>query len=248
MKISVIILTKNEEKNISECLKCLSFFDEIIIVDDFSTDGTIAIVDGLHDKRIKIFQRNLDNDFSTQRNFALSKSKNKYVLFLDADERIDKNLEDEIILLDEKFDGYSFKRNDSIWGRTLKYGEAGNLYLVRLADKEKGEWVGKVHERWEIKGSIRRLRNPLAHYPHQSVSEFLKEINYYTSLRSQELYDAKIKSGFIQLILYTKAKFFVNYIMKQGFRDGIQGFLIAILMSFHSFLVRGKLWLLWQKN
>lgn len=248
MKISAVILTKNEEKNIKESILGLSFADEIIIIDDFSTDTTIAVIDEFKDERIKIYQRALSDDFSSQRNFASSKSRNRYVFFLDADERVDKSLEDEISLLDENFDGYMFKRLDNIWGKTLEHGETGNIYLMRLANKETGKWIGKVHERWDIKGNTRKLRNPLMHFPHQNISEFLKEINYYTDLRSKELYEKKIKSGFLQIIIYTKAKFFINYFIKQGFRDGIQGFLMAILMSFHSFMVRGKLWLLWQRN
>ena len=248
MKISAVVLTRNEEKNIEECIKTLSFFDEIIIVDDNSEDKSLEIIRGLGDKRIKIYQRALRGDFSAQRNFALEKTRNDYVFFIDADERITQLLEEELKLLDNLFDGYLVKRTDFIWGKELRYGESGNIYLLRLGNKTKGQWRGKVHETWNITGKTRKLRNDLKHYPHQSVNAFLRELNYYTDLRANELYEKGVKSSFLKIILYTKAKFITDYVIKQGFRDGVQGFLMAIFMSFHSFLTRGKLWLLWNKS
>lgn len=248
MKISAVILTKNEEKNISDCIKTLDYFDEIIIVDDFSTDGTMAEIDKFKDDRIKIFQNNLNDNFSNQRNFALSKASNRYVFFIDADERVGKNLEEELRLIDENFDGYYIRRKDNIWEKELNYGEVGNIFILRLGNKEKGKWVGKVHEKWEIKGKIRRLRNPLYHFPHQTISEFLREINYYSTLRSEELYSQGVRSGLLAIIFYTKGKFIFDFFVKQGFRDGIPGFILAMFMSFHSFLVRGKLWQFSQKE
>lgn len=248
MKFSAVVLTKNEEKNIFECLKTLDFCDEILIIDDNSKDSTIKITEGLKDSRIKIYQRELNNDFSAQRNFALEKARNDYVLFVDADERVEDKLKEEILLLGPEFDGYFIKRVDNLWGKELKHGEVSDIYLLRIGNKEKGIWVGKVHEQWAIVGRTRKLRNPLKHFPHPTASEFLSEINYYTDLRSKELFNKGVKSSFMSIIVYTKGKFFLNYVLKQGFRDGMQGLLNALLMSFHSFLVRGKLWLLWQKK
>ena len=248
MKISAAILTKNEEKNIEECIKTLGFFDEIIVVDDNSKDKTIQLINDLQDKRIKVFERSLDGDFSRQRNFASEKTTNNYVFFIDADERISKELEEELRLLDDSFTGYFVKRTDYMWGKELKYGESGNIYLLRLGNKEKGDWSGKVHEQWTVNGKTRKLRNDLKHFPHPIVNDFLTEINFYTDLRAKELFEKGVRSSFIKIIFYTKAKFIKDYIFMQGFRDGIPGFLMAIFMSFHSFLVRGKLWTLWNKN
>jgi len=86
------------------------------------------------------------------------------------------------------------------------------------------------------------------HYPHKSVSEFLREVNFYTNLRSEELYSQGVRTYFWAIILYPKAKFLLNFFLKRGFLDGIEGLIFAVIMSFHSFLVRGKLWLLWQKK
>lgn len=92
------------------------------------------------------------------------------------------------------------------------------------------------------------MENYLIHFPHKTIDEFLSEINFYTSLRAKELYEKGIRGTVRNIILYPKGKFLKNYFLKLGFLDGIEGFILAIFMSLHSFLVRGKLWLLWRKK
>lgn len=253
--ISVIILTKNEEKNILDCLESISWADEIIIIDDNSEDRTLDVVRQLSlVKKIKIYKKSLENDFSNQRNYALSKATKEWVLFLDADERVSNDLREELNTLivneknEHKYDGFYIKRKDILWGKMLKHGEIGNIKLLRLARKKAGVWYGKVHEEWQVEGKISDLENYLIHYPHQTVSEFLKEINFYTSIRARELYEKKVQVSLLDIIIYPKAKFILNYFIRLGFLDGIEGFIFAIFMSFHSFMVRGKLWLIWQKK
>lgn len=248
-KLSCVVLTKNEEQNITKCLENVSWADEVIIIDDFSQDKTVDIA---KKTGAVVFSRKLNNDFSSQRNFGLSKAKYDWVLFVDADERVSKALASEIknkiSKLKNNYNGYFIKRRDFMWGRELKYGETGGISLLRLAKRVAGEWQGKVHERWNIKGEIGKLDNSLFHYPHNSINEFLSEINFYTDIRAKELFDKGIKSNFLSIILYTKLKFIQNYFIKLGFLDGTSGLILALIMSFHSFLVRGKLWLLWQKK
>jgi len=244
--ISAIILTKNEEKNIKKCLESVKWCDEIIIIDDESSDQTLEIA-----KKYKttIYTNTLNNDFSAQRNFGLSKAKNDWVLFVDADEVVSDALAYEIsnaIGIKDRnlknFNGFYIKRSDFIWGRMLKYGETGNMQLLRLGRKGSGIWDSKTHEKWEVEGLIGKLINPILHFPHQTLGEFLKEINFYTDIRAKELRDKNAKTFFWSILLYPLGKFVVNYIFKRGFMDGMQGLVFAIVMSFHSFLVRGKLW------
>lgn len=245
-KITVVVLAKNEEKNIVDCLESVSIFDEIIVIDDYSTDRTIEVVKNLSfSGKIKIFQNKLDNNFSKQRNFALSKTKNNWVLFIDADERVSKALIEEIKVMDlKKFSGFYIKRNDFMWGKELRYGETGNIKLVRFGRKDKGKWEGKVHEVWNIEGNKGFTNGSIIHYPHQTVKEFLDEIDLYSSLRAQELKKDGHKSSILSIVFYTKGKFMLNYFIKLGFLDGVPGFLTAAFMSLHSFLVRAKLYLL----
>lgn len=245
--ITAVVLTKNEEKNIVDCLEGLTFCDEILVIDDNSHDRTEEISKSL---KAKVIKHNLNNDFSAQRNFGLNKALGEWVLFVDADERISAQLAKEIIQVTSlnSVDGYFIKRDDTIWGRKLKYGETGGIKFLRLAKKRFGLWEGKVHERWEIKGKVGILSNSLDHYPHQSVGEFIKEVNYYTNLRAEELHAKHIKSNWYDILFYPKLKFLLNYFLRLGFLDGLPGFIFAITMSFHSFLVRGKLWQLNQKK
>lgn len=251
--ISVVILTKNEEKNIIDCIESVSWADEIVIIDDFSLDRTVEVVNNLiYSKKIKIFQRKLNQNFSAQRNFALSKVKHEWVLFIDADEIVTKDLKEEInsiiISKEDKYNGYYIKREDVIWGKHIKHGEFGNIRLLRFAKKNSGDWVGDVHERWVVDEPATDLEAIILHYPHQNVTDFLKEINFYTTIRANELYKNNIKTNVFEILLYPKGKFLLNYIFKLGFLDNIEGLILAIFMSFHSFLVRGKLWLLWVKK
>lgn len=247
--ISAVVLTKNEEKNIVDCLESLRFCDEIIVIDDNSEDRTKDIAEK---HGAKVFTRSLNNNFSEQRNYGFRFAQGEWVLFVDADERISKDLVVEIVQIvsnsDNESNGFYIKRKDILFGKKLKYGEAGNISLLRLGKKDSGIWKGKVHETWNIKGKTEKLHNSIEHYPHETITEFLKEINFYTTLRAQELYEQGKKSNFFSVIFYPKAKFLRGFIVQQGFRDGIEGLIFAILMSFHSFLVRGKLWLLWNKK
>lgn len=245
--ISAVILTKNEEKRIVDCLESLSWCDEIIVVDDNSGDRTVDIV---KNKNIAVYTRSLDNDYASQRNFGLEKTGGDWVLFVDADERISSALQKEIkkITITSSYNGFKIKRVDVVWGKPLLHGETGNIYLLRLARKVAGRWEGSVHEEWKIKAPVGTLENEIMHYPFEYYREFLAKINFYTTLRAQELYDKGVKSNYLSIVLYTKLKFLYNYFVKLGILDGTSGFIHAITMSMHSFLVRSKLWLLWNKK
>jgi glycosyltransferase involved in cell wall biosynthesis len=250
--ISGIVITKNEEKNIIDCLESLKFCSEIIVLDDNSTDRTLELVKqfGNDFENLKFFKRELENDFSAQRKFGLEKTSNDWVIFLDADERIDEALRTEIkesLADNADYGGFLIPRLDYMWGKELKHGETGSIKLLRLFNKQKGSLKGKVHESWETKSQVGYLVNPIRHYPHPTISDFLREINFYTSLRADELHDQKKKANALTIIAYPSAKFIKNYFVKLGILDGLPGLVHAILMSFHSFLVRGKLWQLNSK-
>lgn len=249
MSISAIIITRDEEDNIEGCLESLRWCNEIIIIDDNSKDKT---VDKARRYTDKIFTRPLNNDFSEQRNYALSKAKYDWILFIDADEKVTSSLRKEIQeKINEQvneYSGFLVKRKDFIWGMKIKHGEAGDIKLLRMAKRSSGEWQGKIHEVWKINGKISELKNPLFHYPHQTIGEFIKDINVYTTIRAQELFISGTSAYWTSVIFYPLGKFFYNYFFKLGFLDGIAGLVYAVIMSFHSFLVRGKLWLLWQEK
>lgn len=247
IKLSVVIIPRNEEKNIRECLKTLKWCNEIVVIDDYSEDRTAEIA---KKSGAKVFKRHLDGDFAAQRNFSLKKAKNKWILFVDADERVTPKLAAEIkgAVKDEKFVGFNLRRQDFIWGRQLKYGETANVRLLRLGQKGAGEWQRRVHEIWEIKGRVGELKEPLLHYPHPTINKFLEEMNFYTGLNASEFLKEGRRVGLIQILVYPIGKFFQNYIFRLGFLDGTPGIITALMMSFHSFLTRAKLYLLWKRG
>lgn len=239
--ISAVVLSKNEEENVKDCLEGLKWCDEIIVVDDNSEDKTWGVARGMG---AKVLTNSLNGDFASQRNFALRQAQGEWVFFVDADERVEQELAEEIkeAIKDPSITGYLVKRKDFIFGRWLNHGETAGVKLLRLARKGAGRWARPVHEVWDIKGEIDELENPLLHYPHPTVEDFLQNINFYTDLRARQLYHQGAWAGVEAIILYPLGKFLLNYFLKLGFLDGMAGFLVASMMSFHSFLTRGKLW------
>ncbi len=239
---SAIVLTKNEEKNIKKCLEGLAWCNEILVVDDSSTDKTVQIAESL---RARVCKKALNNDFAKQRNFGLKKAKNKWVLFIDADEVVSPKLAREIQKKVGKDGsvGFYLQRSDFLFGRQLKHGESGNIKLLRLAQKNAGTWQRNIHETWKIKGKTGSLNEPLVHYPHPTIAEFIDHLNFHSSLHAIENEKEGKKPSIFKVFFYPLAKFLNNYFLKKGFLDGIQGFLAALLISWHSFLAWSKAWL-----
>lgn len=247
--ISAVVLVKNQAKQLEECLLSLKWCSEIIVIDDNSIDESVKIA---KKHNAQVFTRSLDGDFSAQRNFGLSKVTNEWALFVDADEVVPPQLAKEIYQQTTQFlttvNGFYLKRKDVLWGKELKHGETNHVKLLRMGRKEKGVWEGKVHERWKILGETATFQNNLLHFPHPTVREFLFEINHYSTLRAMELKSQNKSVSFTTVLAYPIGKFFLNYFIRLGFLDGTRGIIIALMMSFHSFLVRGKLWQLNQQK
>lgn len=238
--ISAVVLTCNDEKIIKRCLDCLAWCDEVIVIDDESKDNTPAIVKKMG---AKLFSRKLNENFSAQRNFGLSKAKNNWVLFVDSDEIVSDALAKEIEKIDTDVDGYYIRRSDFMWDKKLNYGETANVKLLRLAKKNSGKWERPVHETWNIAGNVGELVHPLLHYPHSNVAQFIAEINRYSTLNANYFYTKGVHTNILQIVAFPAAKFFLNYVWRLGFLDGTAGAIVAVFMSFHSFLTRAKLYL-----
>jgi len=259
-KISAVILTKNEEKNIERCLRSVGFCDEVVIIDDFSEDKTLEKIRNKY--KILIFKRKLNDDFAGQRNFGMEKTKGEWILFVDADEEVTRELKIEIsrVILNSFQDpnqipkqvrndmqAYYLKRRDFWWGRELRHGEIEKLRnrgIIRLVRKGSGKFSGKVHEEFKVKNqtiNTKHLTNFINHYPHPTVKDFLEEVNSYSTLRAKELLGNGTKTNIFEIVSYPLGKFLLTYFIKLGFLDGPAGFAYAFFMSFHSFLVRAKL-------
>ncbi len=244
--ITAVILVKNQERLLPNCLKSLVWCDKILVIDDESEDKSREIA-----KKYSaiVIKRKLNNDFASQRNFGLQKVETKWTLFIDADEVVPKELVDEILksIVREDFQGYKFKRSDWFIGKLLKYGDPGSFDEIRLAKTDSGKFHNKVHEVWKINGRVGKLKTPIEHNPHKDIDDMISALNFYSTLRAQELFDNGKKSNFVTIITYPLAKFIQNYLIRQGIRDGSHGLVNALLMSFYSYLVRSKLYLLNRK-
>lgn len=244
--ISAIVLTENSAAIVERVIKSVAWCDEVIVIDDESIDHTVEIAKKYN---AQVHVRPLYDDFAAQRNFGLSKAKGDWVLFVDSDEVVTPELKNEILeKIKADYDGYFLKRRDFLFGRWLQHGETANVKLLRLAKMNAGKWVGKVHEVWRIQGKTGILDNPLLHYPHQTIREFLDEINTYSTIRASELRAKNMRVSGWRIVIYPVAKFIQNYFLRLGFLDKTAGAIVGLMMSFHSFLVRAKLHLLWKKS
>lgn len=247
--ISAVVLTKNVQSGIKRCLQSLSFADEIVVVDDYSTDKTVSIA---KDLGTKVHSRKLAGNFAAQRNFGLNKASHEWILFVDADEMVSKDLQLEIKTELKKagqgVQGFCLKRQDKFLGHWLSHGETQAVKLLRLGRKEAGKWQDRVHETWKIKGQIKTLEHPLLHDRQIGIAKFMERLSRYARLRAQDLYDQQVRESIGRLLFNPLGKFLHNYGWNLGFLDGFPGLVLAWLMSWHSLLVRLWLQLLWRND
>jgi glycosyltransferase involved in cell wall biosynthesis len=251
--LSLLLLTHNESKNIEKnfaWLKKCPAIREIIVVDDNSSDDTIEITKKLESKhcQVKILNQPLNNDFATQRNYGISQSKYNWILSLDADEQPTKKLIRFLNHFDKhQYKSYSFKRQDIFLGKTLSHGENAFLNFTRLFNKKYGQFTGQVHEVWTTSKDTKKTDLIIQHYSHQTIKSFIQKINFYTDIRSREMYSQGIKASIYQIIFFPMGKFIEDYFFKLGFIDGTAGIIMALCMSFHVFLNKAKLWHLYRQ-
>lgn len=236
--ITVCILTKNSQDELPKIFPTMQFADQIVVIDDYSSDNTENIARA---HKADFYKRALNNDFASQRNYALQKARGEWVLFVDPDETVSQELAEEItqVIKVTKADGFMIKREDLFLGKKLRYGETSAIWLVRLGRKTKGKWQRPVHETWEIE-NIEMLKNSLLHNAHQNIAHFLTKINYYTDIEAVYRNKMGMITNLFEVIAFPLGKFVQNYIIRRGFLDGMEGFAMALMMSIHSFLVRAK--------
>ena len=149
-----------------------------------------------------------------------------------------------------KENAFYLRRIDYFWNHELKFGEIKKV-RIRLLKKNSGTWMGNVHEEFRIKNSklkIAKLNNYINHYPHPTLKEFISDVNNYSSIRAEELFNRGTKTNVFEIIFLPFGKFIYNYFFNLGFLDGAVGFTYSFMMSFHSFLVRSKLYQLTNKQ
>jgi len=240
-KISVAIITKNEEKNIRECLESLRFADEIVVVDSGSTDTTREIC---RRYGAQVFQEDWQG-FARQKNSAVARTRNDWVLSIDADERIPAELGEEIARVlnqNPSLDGYFVARKNYFLGRWIKRCGWFPDYNLRLFRKDRGHFEEReVHERVTVLGEVGYLRHPLEHFTYRSLSDFIQRLDRYSSLAAREMKNEGRRFRYTDLFFRPPLTFFQMYLIRAGFLEGYFGFLLSILYSFYTFAKYSKL-------
>jgi GT2 family glycosyltransferase len=230
-KITAIIPTFNEESNIQRALDSVSFADEIIVIDSFSTDKTVAIV---KESNAILLQRTFD-DFSSQKNFALEKASNDWVFLLDADETIPENLKKEIlqtVIFSTNFDAFYIYRSFFFKNKKLNFSGWRRDKVIRLFHKDTCIYVGKVHEKISTVGEVDFLKEKLNHYSYKNYHQYKNKLKNYAKLQAQELLEKGLFVTPYHLFLKPFVRFFIQFIIQLGFLDGYRGFVISWLHTF----------------
>lgn len=249
LPLSVIITTYNEERNIEECLKTVLWANEVLVIDSFSTDQTREIAE--RQKATVLIHEYINP--AAQKNWAIDKAKNDWVLIVDADERLSDSLQQEVQqLLKTKpaFDGYSIPFVNYIWGKRIRYCGWQRDYHVRLFDRHRGEFKrGEVHEKVILSTKkVGTLRHPIIHYPYRDLKQYFEKFQRYTDWGALELYKQGRQAQLNHLFFHPLFRFFRMYILQLGFLDGVHGLVLCMLSSFYVFTKYAKLWDLNQKK
>lgn len=244
--LSLVIITKNEEDKIARCLESVKWADEIIVVDDLSTDRTVEIC---RRYGAKVISHKSNGNFDRQRNIGIDNATGEWILQMDADEIVSPELKqaiESILTRGSDCAGYKFKRKNYFLGKPLLYGGWHHDFL-RLFRKNAGRYVGaSVHELIEVKGKIDSINADMEHYLCQNISQLVERQNYYTSVEARRLLREHrfLSNREIKYHLTWKALklFWKTYVKKRGFRDGIHGLIYCILDSYSHFLKWAKYW------
>lgn len=251
IKLSAVIITFNEEKNIERCLMSLKpVADEIVVLDSFSTDKTEEICSKYG---VKFFQHAFDGHIQ-QKNRAITYASNDHVLSLDADEALDETLQKSILAIksDFKMQGYYINRLTNYCGHWVKHCGWYPDEKLRLWNRKKGEWRGvNPHDKYELFEGDKKaghLKGDLLHYSYYSVADHYKQVEYFTNIASKAYYENGKKAPLYKLILNPIAKFVDHYLLHLGFLDGKAGYLISRISAYATWLKYKKIRNLYHQN
>jgi glycosyltransferase involved in cell wall biosynthesis len=248
-KLSVVIITFNEEKNIARCIQSVQqIADEIVVLDSFSKDKTKEICLSLG---VNFFEHAFDGHIQ-QKNRAITYAKNNHVLSLDADEALDETLIKSILAVKQNFscDGYYMNRLTNYCGNWVKHCNWYPDKKLRLWDSTKGHWTGtNPHDKYELFEGDKKaghLKGDILHYSINSIADHYKQVEYFTTIASKAYFSNGKKAPFYKLVVNPIAKFIDHYILHLGFLDGKTGFLVSKISAYATYLKYKKLRMLYK--
>lgn len=243
MELSVIIITRNEERNIGRCLASVKdIAQDIVVLDSFSTDRTEAIV---KEHGARFLQHAFDGHIE-QKNRAITHAKHHWVLSLDADEALDERLASSIkeAMAAPTVDGYTMNRLTNYCGGWIRHGGWYPDTKLRLWDSRKGRWTGiNPHDRYELDPGARvaHLSGDLLHYSYNSIDDHYRQVGYFTTIAAKAYFDRGRRSPWMKRVLSPAVKFIGDYVFRLGFLDGSRGFTIARISAYATWLKYDKL-------
>jgi glycosyltransferase involved in cell wall biosynthesis len=242
MKLSAIIITRNEEHAIEACLAGVAWADEIVVVDSGSSDRTTEICRRYTDR---VFHRDWTG-FVDQKNHAVAQASHDWILSLDADERIGPELSREIAQLRQaglSRAGYRVPRVAFFMGRWIRHGDWYPDTQLRLFDRRRGRWQGgRVHESVRVDGTPGQLRGEILHYTYRSLSDYLRRLETYSTLAAQDSRQKGKASSMSKVVGNPIAAFVKGYLLKRGFLDGAPGLMVAVMGAVSVFFKYAKLY------
>lgn len=250
MRLSVVIITFNEEKNIERCIRSVAnVADEIIVVDSVSSDKTAEIARALGATvHLQPFL-----GYVEQKNFALDLASNEFVLSLDADEALDPNLVSSVLKAkqDFQYDGYSMNRCTNYCGKFIRHGAWYPDRKLRLINKSKARWGGdNPHDKLILNegANIRHLPGDILHYSYNSIEEHVLQNNKFSTISADTLYKRGKRTGILNMVVNPLWAFILGYFLRRGFLDGFYGLVVALHVAHLSFLKHAKLYLKQKKS
>ncbi len=237
-KLSVLIITFNEELHIKSLLEDIDFADEIIVVDSFSTDKTVEIIESF--KNVRLIQNHFIN-YTLQRNFALDQAKNPWILFIDADERLTPNLKAEILstINDEKpASAYLIYRTFMFKNLKLRFSGWQTDKIFRLFKKENCSYTEDrmVHEKLTVNGPVAILKNKIIHFSYTNYEDYKMKMYKYGILKANEKHNKKQSGSRFLMVFHPIYTFLYQFLIRLGFLDGIKGVTICYLNAYSIFI------------
>lgn len=240
MALTASIITFNNERTIEQCLQSISWADEIIVVDSFSTDATYDIC--------KKYAHRLEQKkwpgFRDQYDYATSLASHEWIIFVDADEVVPPELAEEIKRETGKsvYDAYLIYRQTYYLGRWIQYGGWNPDREIRLYRRGKGRWEGGLHATVKTDGNVGKLKNIIHHYNYKDISDQIQTIDRYSRNAAEDMLREGKRHSMVRLISRPFFRFFRDYFIKRGYKDGLPGFIIAVATGFYVFIKYAKLW------
>ncbi len=240
--LTAIIPTRNEEENLPACLDSVAFADEVLVVDSFSSDATVAIA---KERGARVLQHEYGYS-ALQKNWAIPQASHEWILLVDADERVTAGLREEILALlrtAPAHDGYWIRRANYFLGRHIRHGGWESDRVIRLFRRDVSRYrERRVHAEIDLPGPLPTLRHALEHHTFRSFDQYWHKLRCYSEWGAAQLHAEGRRTGPLQIFGAPAARFIKMYLLRLGFLEGVHGLVLSMLNAFTVYMKYARLW------